>query len=440
MSTHQRALKVVKKDCDSAETDENCPRRNTHLNNNVDFHGNSPQFQSKILILSHVLPPSPSGQAIVLYRLLKGIDPDSYGLVSCIDYDDTSFMQKATQWLPAPYHWLGRAPQIRSFVHPILNKISIMLNIISKIIYNTWRLQRIVRQGRYRSIIVCTGDPCDLPVSYLTSLITRIPLYLYYFDYFSEQWAATPVYGFATVVERLAVKRAKGIVVPNEIMKEELRERYGSASVLIRNPIFSDNPVLEGPKKWPRRSGEVRIVYTGAIYRAQSDAFRTLLQALDELSLPNITLHLYTAQTREELEKQAIFGSYVLHPHASNSVIQEIQREADILYLPLSFDPEISKVINTSSPGKMGEYLVSGSPVLVHAPQSSYISIYFKRHQCGLVIDRNEPTAIKNGIIRLISDRKLRYNVSVNAFNRAKADFIAKNGQIALLRLVNNSV
>src|SRR5947209_7023036 len=40
----------------------------------------------KVGFISHVLPPSSSGQAIVLYRLLRDWDPQQYCLLSVKDY------------------------------------------------------------------------------------------------------------------------------------------------------------------------------------------------------------------------------------------------------------------------------------------------------------------------------------------------------------------
>ena len=45
----------------------------------------------KFAFVSHVLPPSPSGQAVVIFRLLREFDPEEYVLISigrtgsCVD-------------------------------------------------------------------------------------------------------------------------------------------------------------------------------------------------------------------------------------------------------------------------------------------------------------------------------------------------------------------
>ncbi len=51
-------------------------------------------------IVSHVLPPSSSGQAVVLYRLLAGIDPERYFLVSREDYGAPGVNGSASEKLP----------------------------------------------------------------------------------------------------------------------------------------------------------------------------------------------------------------------------------------------------------------------------------------------------------------------------------------------------
>src|SRR5436190_4744349 len=57
----------------------------------------------KFALVSHVLPPTWSGQSVVLYRLLKDLNPDLYCLISWADYSSDSSEGAHMPRLPARY-------------------------------------------------------------------------------------------------------------------------------------------------------------------------------------------------------------------------------------------------------------------------------------------------------------------------------------------------
>ena len=132
---------------------------------------------------------------------------------------------------------------------------------------------------------------------------------------------------------------------------------------------------------------------------------------------------MYTPQSENYLKKNAIEGPVVYHKHLPNSRIPAIQRAADILFLPLAFNSPYPEIIKTSAPGKIGEYLASKKPVLVHAPQGSFISWYFRHNRCGCVVDEDSPDKLAEAILRLINDSELRKKLSANAYAMAMHDF-----------------
>src|SRR5947209_47570 len=74
----------------------------------------------KFTLVSHVLPPSPSGQAIVLYRLLRDLDPANYCLISIKDYisstkpgNGESRSDNITNRLAGNYYVLPEENQLR---------------------------------------------------------------------------------------------------------------------------------------------------------------------------------------------------------------------------------------------------------------------------------------------------------------------------------------
>jgi len=150
---------------------------------------------------------------------------------------------------------------------------------------------------------------------------------------------------------------------------------------------------------------------------------------------PEIKLHLYTSQSPFDLERQNIQGPVVFFPHLPVSKVAQVQQQADILFLALAFHSPFPEVIKTSAPGKMGEYLASGRPVLVHAPPDSFLSWYFKENGCGLVVERDEPAALGHAIERLLQEGALRETLVRNAIRCAKRDFSSTKAQTDFLRL-----
>jgi glycosyltransferase involved in cell wall biosynthesis len=145
---------------------------------------------------------------------------------------------------------------------------------------------------------------------------------------------------------------------------------------------------------------------------------------MDMITTHPLELHIYSAQTIEQLGAQGIRGSRVhIHSHVPYDQILAEQHKADILFLPLAFESPISEVIRTSAPGKMGEYLASGRPVLAHVPAESFVSHYIKMHQCGVVADKDDSSDLAGHILKLVLDDHYRQALTRNARRQARLDF-----------------
>lgn len=429
----------------------------------------------KLAVLSQVAPPSPLyGQVVLLYRLLKDLDPDDYCLILDRNHGSGTSPegQDSTPGLSARYYYLrpgtsglgGESPDdpevragkgypagssgggLKSWVakslgskapgwfksraaRDVLRRASRVRWFAGQLLAIPRRVRgtlRVVRQEGCGAVLACSGDPFDLPAGYLAARLARVPLYIYLFDDYLHQWFPYPLYRFvARLVEPTVLKGAAGVMVLNEFVQDEYRRRYpGVEPTVVRN-AFEIPEVEEGEgPALPERGGEARILYTGSVYHAHYDAFRNLLAALRRLGWPGARLHLHTGQTREELEGEGIGGPDVVrHGHLESSEVFEAQRRADILFLPLAFDSPIPELIRTSCPMKTGEYLASGRPILVHAPAGSFLCWYFSRHECGVVVDQRDPEQLARAIRRIFEDSSLREKIGRNARARAEADF-----------------
>jgi len=299
------------------------------------------------------------------------------------------------------------------------------------------RIAEIVKSEECNAIVACSGDLEDLPAAWLASQRAKVPFFAYYFDYYSHQFVATEKRMLARFIERRFIRRTAGIITTNEILTDDLRSRYGVDSTVLHLPCDLEEyeRLVSGCAEDDAVNDGVSIVYTGAIYDAHFDAFRNLLRAIEILK-KKITVHIYAAQDPQELAANGIDGPVVLHNHRPNSEMPCVQRRADILFLALAFNSPYPAIVRTAAPSKLAEYLASGRPILCHAPRDSFISWYFRKHECGVVVDEDDPARLAKGIELILSDAQLCQRLIANAYERARTDFNIATSRAAFFQLL----
>jgi glycosyltransferase involved in cell wall biosynthesis len=388
---------------------------------------------SKFAVLSNALPPLPSGQATVLSRLLQAVSPEKYCLISNESDEARGDVRAA---LPAPYFSL---PPETEWTRPNrfgLGRWRQRANLRWRTHQRAKAIAEIVRAEGCDTLIACSGDIMNIPAAQFASRWAGIRLFVYLFDDYVYQWTDPLSRSFARKAEAMAVNQAAAVITPNEFARDEYQRRYGIEPVLIRNPV-PDQSFSEVIQRDRTASEGVRIVYTGSIYHATADALSNLVEAIARLGRPAIQLHIYSSQEMSVLKEFDPDGPLVYHSHVTASEAERTQRDADILFLPLGFNSGIPEVIRTSAPGKMGEYLASGRPIIAHAPPDSFVSWYFRKHDCGIVVDQNNSQVLADAIDRLLADDQLRRRISENARARARIDFSLSAAQSKFLNLLN---
>lgn len=378
---------------------------------------------------------------MVLYRLLRDLPADSYCLITSNNDQSAGNDGDSLQKLGGKLFRLKPEFQLRRGYRYGLAWIRERINLPLMVRQRAQQVAHILRRERCGAVVACTSGPdlLDLPAVSLASRMAGVRFYPYYLDDYYYQWSVVDYYWQAINRKRVAAELEKKVmgsatrvIVANEFLAKELQRRYDILTTVIHNPCDIDdyNGEIE-----VRRDGEVRIVYTGAVYDAHYDAFVNLVKALPLLGRPNIKLHIYTSGDERELRKKGIDGPVVFHPHVPLSVVPDVQRHADILFLPLAFDSPYPELIKTSSPGKLGEYLASSRPILVHAPPGTFIGWYLRKHDCGVVVDEKDPSQLATAIKQILDDEQYRMQISERAFEQAQADFSIDSARAALLAL-----
>ena len=386
------------------------------------------------------IPPSTrSGQSAIIYRLLSDLDPSTYCLISEEDYSGAPYSDReAPTRLTGVYRHVPQRFGARAArEHPPsgLRRWVARLRQVMGMLWRARAIAGIIRREGCDAVLAATEPLTDLPTGYLASRLARVPFYAYLFDDYSTKWAGATARLFARVVEPLLLRSAAGVIVPNEFLAEELERRHGLEAAVIRNACDLALYEMEDSDV-PDYEGELRIVYTGVVYDAHFGALRNVLAMTPLLGGRSALLHLYTPTPVEFLVEHGLGDPVVYHGPVPLHAMPRIQRAAHILVLPLSFDSPYPQVIRTSAPAKMGEYLASRRPILVHAPADSFVSMYFRRHQCGLVVDEDDPNELARAVEQVVGDEQLRERLAANAWERARADFDLSQARAAFSRLL----
>jgi len=220
-----------------------------------------------------------------------------------------------------------------------------------------------------------------------------------------------------------ACKRVWGV---SDGMCEYFAQAYGAKCLPLLPLVDIENFRKTGAKKALRANGTLCIIYTGSIYSAQIDAVRRLAHVVNQESEQDrstqlkMRLTLYTSLSASALEQMGLAGSNIRRDEVRAEDIASVLAEADVAFLPLSFEPDMRHVVETSFPSKTAEYLAAGVPVLVHAPSYSAVARYCSERGCGMVVDEPNEDALRVALKRLIDDAGLRLELSAKALEVAR--------------------
>lgn len=382
----------------------------------------------KFALVSNVLPPGDSSHAAVIYRLLRDLDPRTYCLVSSGPLPSGAAPGEPGR-LAARHYSLRPTPQLTRGYRMGLDWWRKRINFAVGLLPRAKAIADVLRREQCDAVVVCTGgaEILDLPAAYLASRRTGARFYPYLLDCYGHMVAHVAGEHIFARIEPILLTRAAAVIVHNEFQRDEVRRNYDVDAVVIHNPC--DLAEYAGPRRTEASGSgaapvrDPRIVYTGSVGPLHYEAFRNLMTAIGRLDRHDLRLHLYTAQPAARLESEGIRGPVVFHPPQPLAAIPAVQQEADVLFLPLALHSSQPDIVRTAAPGKIGEYLAAGPPILVHAPPESFVASYFRDHQCGIVVDRSDPAELAAALERALTDPALAARLRARAWDRAVADF-----------------
>jgi glycosyltransferase involved in cell wall biosynthesis len=202
-------------------------------------------------------------------------------------------------------------------------------------------------------------------------------------------------------------------------MAREYKSRYNKDFITFHNAID-----LDFWNQRQRRSYELgespTILYAGRIGLGIESSLELFVRAIEQVNKETDKSVKFMLQTREKPQWTDNYKSVVHNNFVSYSDLPRVFSEADFLLLPYDFTPESIKYIKYSMPTKAPEYMVSGTPIIILAPEETAIAKYAEREEWAKVITENRISAIAESVKQLITDKELRQRIAQNAIETAR--------------------
>jgi len=192
----------------------------------------------------------------------------------------------------------------------------------------------------------------------------------------------------AEVIDRASVRFA----VSRE-MAAHYEETFGKSWLVVHNGVADGELTHETSaalnSKQVLLAGDVNVFRFDAVM-----AFAAALERYNQRRGEAIALTVMGVVAEEHRASLSALQAVKLLSRKSHAECLQAMKAADLLYLPLAFGKQSSRISLYSLPTKLPEYLASGKRVLVHAPQESAVFRVAERYDLTPRLATINPEAI----------------------------------------------
>lgn len=288
-----------------------------------------------------------------------------------------------------------------------------------------FRAVRVARREKVRAIFANYPFGYFLVAGWLASRVARLPLFVYMHSLWEETVDTAADRTMARLLEGRIFRDAVKVYVPTEEAARHYRAKHGFTPGLLPHAVNLEDGAPAAGAPGDRCDPSVRtIVFTGGVYNMNRDALEAMVRAVEGMPIgpgePEIRFLVCAPNDPATLARLGIAGTRTQVRCVNTATAMRLQREADVLYVPLAFNTPWQDEIRTVFPTKVVEYVMSGTPILLHAPGDCYTVEDARRFGWAHVVATLEPAPLQEAIRRLLADRPLRERLVAGA--RAAAE------------------
>ncbi|MCM4156126.1 glycosyltransferase [Gramella sp. AN32] len=241
---------------------------------------------------------------------------------------------------------------------------------------------------------------------------------------------------------RLLLDRAELLMGISDYMCEEYKKRYGKKFITFHNPIK-----LDFWKKGQRENYEFpkspTVLYAGRLGLGIDRSLKSIAEAIQKVNEELQTNVKFVVQAQDapdwiKNDKNIEHRGFVKYEE-----LPRIFSNADLLILPYDFSAESLSYIKYSMPTKAPEYMASGTPIVIFAPQDTALVQYAEKYNWAAIVTNNDVDVLAEKLKQLFIEVSLREDIAKTAKNIAEirhdSERVVKEFQQMILKVAENN-
>jgi hypothetical protein len=362
----------------------------------------------KRLLYLCALPPSGgSGFQIIAKQILRAYDQAALHVLCCQRWYDFGAAQGPQSYLPCshttvPDYGIHLSPQ--RFTTPLSEDLNCL-----RVPHILRAARKIIERERIEAIFTILFSTDFALAALLLQRATGLPLYAFEMDDFEAKNPFFLHHHLNRRYHRDLLRAAKEAWFISPAMVDDYRARFGVEGRFLCQAVDVDRyqAAAQGAAV-PGTGDEIKLVYTGSVNTGFKQALKFVCDMVNAgivIDGRPVRLEMYTQTQHPDLA-----GPRVTMPgYVPTEAIPKVLASADILLMGVSFEKAVEGIVRTSLFTKTIDYLASGRPMLMLAPEYSAVARYCRDgaaiKDTALVVDRLDRGAIEAAIRRPLANR-----------------------------------
>lgn len=210
---------------------------------------------------------------------------------------------------------------------------------------------------------------------------------------------------------RILLNKTTLLMSISDYMSQEYKKRYGKDSVVFHNPID-----IEFWKKYQKVDCELgdspTLLYAGRTGLGINASLEIIARAVQFINEEHNISLIFRLQIAENPSWISNYSCVELNSFVPYNDLPIVFSEADFLILPYDFSLKSIKYVQYSMPTKAPEYMISGTPIIIFAPEVTAIVKYAKEYNWAKIVTVNNINDLSKAIMQLIQDKEERQKIS----------------------------